>query len=165
MKTHFKVFLPTVWIALSLSACGPDSSAPNIPEPLNAAGIGADDLESSVADANMSPTDSLSQTRLAALPAHVLLKVETCEKEGRFYSLGESSCTRSKPADFPCRIDDEFKKRIDAETIETLDDYIVKKARNLQLYACTENDDTITLHFYRYGNDVITYRTLQIPKS
>ncbi|RYZ66997.1 MAG: hypothetical protein EOP09_11760 [Proteobacteria bacterium] len=161
MKTHFKVLLPMVWIALSLSACGPDMSAPNVPEPLNATG----DLESSATDPNMSPTDSYSQTRLSALPSSVLEKVQNCEKEGRFYSLGEGNCTRNKPADFPCRIDDDFKKRIDAGTIESLDEYIEKKARNLQLYACTENDDTITLHFYRYGNEVITYRTLQIPKS
>ncbi|RZA17683.1 MAG: hypothetical protein EOP10_22265 [Proteobacteria bacterium] len=162
MKTHFKIFLPLVWIALGLSACGPDSSAPGIPEPISET---SGDLQSSVADPNMSPTDSLSQTRLAALPANVLEKVQICEKEGRFYSLGERNCTKSKPADFPCRIDEDFKKRIDEGTIEILDEYIEKKARNLQLYACTENDDTITLHFYRYGNDVITYRTLQIPKS
>lgn len=174
MKTLFSHTLIGFSAALLVTACGPKGSGPSIPSSLplsEATPPGTDDsTNNGTSDANpvldtSSPLDATVAHRLLALPTSVQDKVKACEAAGTFYDLGDQLCTTLAPAAFPCIINDEFKTRLDPTTIAPLDEYLATKAVGHRLYGCTEEGANITLHFYKYENDVVNYKKLNIAKK
>lgn len=169
MHIHLSKIL-TVWLGVFVvSGCGA-GDGPDVPEAagdLYGGNQGTGDLESGdTSDSeDLSPTDSLGDTRLASLPPDLSSKVEECEDKGRFFNIGKTLCTEQKPTDYPCRIDQDFRQRLDISTLGPLEDYLKAKGNNQQLYACTENEESITLHFFNYKKGRITYKELTIARA
>lgn len=143
---------------LGLSACGEEASGPAVPEPLNpvpSADAGHDTIDYS----------SSTDPRLTTLPLSLKNKVLACEAGKHFYDLGSQTCTALPPASFRCIVDEALKAIIDPSTIKPLEDYLTTKALGQILYSCTDDDKSVSLHFYKFEDGVVQYRKLNIAKK